>query len=70
MQLPHSRAEDVEQHYFVGVGTHHGTGLPGTLLSAEIADRLVAKDVRLCPEAAGRPGYSGLRIRCSTASTW
>ena len=62
MQLPHNRTEDVERLYFVGPGTHPGAGLPGTLLSAEIADRLVAKDVRLGPEPAGRPGYSGLRI--------
>ncbi len=55
MQLPHSRAAEVEQLYFVGAGTHPGAGLPGTLLSAEIADRLVAKDVWLGAGASGRP---------------
>jgi phytoene desaturase len=42
---PHNRSEDVERLYFVGAGTHPGAGLPGTLLSAEIADRLVTEDL-------------------------
>ena len=42
---PHNRSEDVDGLYIVGAGTHPGAGLPGTLLSAEIADRLIATDV-------------------------
>jgi phytoene desaturase len=42
---PHNRSEDVEGLYIVGAGTHPGAGLPGTLLSAEIADRLIAADL-------------------------
>lgn len=45
---PHNRSEDVDRLYFVGAGTHPGAGLPGTLLSAEIADRLVAEDFGAC----------------------
>ncbi|MCC7368295.1 MAG: phytoene desaturase [Chloroflexi bacterium] len=44
---PHNRSEDVEGLYLAGAGTHPGAGLPGTLLSAEIVDRLVATDVPL-----------------------
>ena len=49
---PHNRSEDVEGLYVVGAGTHPGAGLPGTLLSAEIADRLIAADVPVSPRAA------------------
>lgn len=49
---PHNRSEDVEGLYLVGAGTHPGAGLPGTLLSAEIADRLIATDL---PVDARRP---------------
>ena len=54
---PHNRSEDVERLYFVGAGTHPGAGLPGTLLSAEIADRLIAGDIgrpRATPNRAAR----------------
>ncbi|MGE3273230.1 MAG: FAD-dependent oxidoreductase, partial [Chloroflexota bacterium] len=44
---PHNRSEDVEGLYLAGAGTHPGAGLPGTLLSAEIVDRLIATDVPL-----------------------
>ena len=53
---PHNRSEDVERLYFVGAGTHPGAGLPGTLLSAEIADRLIARDFGLESGPAG--GFS------------
>jgi phytoene desaturase len=49
---PHNRSEDIGRLYIVGAGTHPGAGLPGTLLSAEIADRLVAEDLGL---SAARP---------------
>jgi phytoene desaturase len=44
---PHNRSEDVDGLYLAGAGTHPGAGLPGTLLSAEIVDRLIATDVPL-----------------------
>jgi phytoene desaturase len=49
---PHNRSEDVDGLYLAGAGTHPGAGLPGTLLSAEIVDRLVATDVPLAPGRA------------------
>lgn len=39
---PHNRAEDIDNLYFVGAGTHPGAGLPGVLTSAKIADDLIA----------------------------
>jgi phytoene desaturase len=41
---PHNRSEDVPNLYLVGAGTHPGAGLPGVLLSAEIAANLIASD--------------------------
>lgn len=38
---PHNRAEDIDNLYFVGAGTHPGAGLPGVLTSAKIADDLI-----------------------------
>ena len=38
---PHNRAPDVSNLYFVGAGTHPGAGVPGVLLSARIADKLI-----------------------------
>ncbi len=40
---PHNRAEDIDNLYFVGAGTHPGAGLPGVLTSAKIADDLIAE---------------------------
>lgn len=39
---PHNRAEDIDNLYFVGAGTHPGAGLPGVLSSAKIAGDLIA----------------------------
>ena len=39
---PHNRAEDIDNLYFVGSGTHPGAGLPGVLTSAKIADDLIS----------------------------
>jgi phytoene desaturase len=50
---PHNRSEDIGRLYIVGAGTHPGAGLPGTLLSAEIAERLVAEDFGLPASSAG-----------------
>lgn len=38
---PHNKAEDFENLYFVGAGTHPGAGLPGVLSSAKIVDKLI-----------------------------
>ena len=38
---PHNRSEDVPNLYLVGAGTHPGAGLPGVLMSAEIAANLI-----------------------------
>ncbi|MFV9504976.1 MAG: phytoene desaturase family protein [Oscillochloridaceae bacterium umkhey_bin13] len=38
---PHNRAEELDELYFVGGGTHPGAGLPGVLSSAAIADKLI-----------------------------
>jgi len=55
---PHNRSEDVDGLYLAGAGTHPGAGLPGTLLSAEIVDRLIATDV---PLDQGRPALAHSR---------
>jgi phytoene desaturase len=39
---PHNRADEFDNLYFVGAGTHPGAGLPGVLASATIADDLIA----------------------------
>lgn len=38
---PHNRAEDFDNLYFVGAGTHPGAGLPGVLSSSIIAENLI-----------------------------
>lgn len=43
----HNRAEDVENLYFVGAGTHPGAGVPGVLSSAKVIEHLLYED---CPE--------------------
>jgi phytoene desaturase len=49
---PHNRADEFDNLYFVGAGTHPGAGLPGVLASAKIADDLIAKAVS---QGAPRP---------------
>jgi phytoene desaturase len=60
---PHNRSEDLPGLYLTGAGTHPGAGLPGVLLSAEIAADLVnrdfgspgrERDTRLLPGRVGR----------------
>jgi phytoene desaturase len=41
---PHNRQARLPGLYLVGAGTHPGAGIPGVLLSAEIAARLVSSD--------------------------
>lgn len=38
---PHNRAEDFDNLYFVGAGTHPGAGLPGVLSSSIIVENLI-----------------------------
>ena len=38
---PHNRAEDFDNLYFVGAGTHPGAGLPGVLSSSIIVEELI-----------------------------
>jgi phytoene desaturase len=40
---PHNRAEDFDNLYFVGAGTHPGAGLPGVLSSSIIVQDLVGR---------------------------
>lgn len=46
---PHNQAEDIDNLYFVGAGTHPGAGLPGVLSSSIIVENLIgaAADVRV-----------------------
>ena len=37
----HNRAQEIENLYFVGAGTHPGAGVPGVLSSAKIVDALI-----------------------------
>ncbi len=39
---PHNRAEDFDNLYFVGAGTHPGAGLPGVLSSSIIVEKLIS----------------------------
>lgn len=38
---PHNKAEDIDNLFFVGAGTHPGAGIPGVLSSAKIAEKLI-----------------------------
>ncbi|MEX2425163.1 MAG: phytoene desaturase family protein [Thermomicrobiaceae bacterium] len=38
---PHNQVSEIDGLYLVGAGTHPGAGVPGVLLSAEIATRLI-----------------------------
>lgn len=52
---PHNRAEDFDNLYFVGAGTHPGAGLPGVLSSSIIVENLISEvepDVYRSPETA------------------
>jgi len=42
---PHNKAEDFENVYFVGAGTHPGAGLPGVLSSSIIVENLIGDAV-------------------------
>jgi phytoene desaturase len=55
---PHNRAEDFDNLYFVGAGTHPGAGLPGVLSSAIIAEKLIQETVS---RPSGDPQF--VRIR-------
>jgi phytoene desaturase len=44
---PHNRSQDIKNLYLVGANTQPGAGLPGVLLSAQITDKLIAKDFDL-----------------------
>jgi phytoene desaturase len=46
---PHNQAEDIDNLYFVGAGTHPGAGLPGVLSSSIIVENLIgaAADIRV-----------------------
>jgi phytoene desaturase len=41
----HNKADDIEDLYFVGAGTHPGAGMPGVLCSAKVLDRVVPRVV-------------------------
>lgn len=49
---PHNRANEFDNLYFVGAGTHPGAGLPGVLASAKIADDLIAHRLSDAPQPA------------------
>ena len=50
---PHNRADEFDNLYFVGAGTHPGAGLPGVLASAKIADSLIGEGLPQAQSAAG-----------------
>ncbi|GAB4184227.1 MAG: phytoene desaturase [Calditrichia bacterium] len=41
---PHNRSEDIRNLYLVGASTHPGAGIPGVLLTAEVAEKVVTED--------------------------
>jgi phytoene desaturase len=56
---PPNRSREVAGLYFVGAGTHPGAGVPGVLLSAEIASRQIREDARVL----GTQSHASLRHR-------
>ncbi|MBN2013176.1 phytoene desaturase [candidate division KSB1 bacterium] len=44
---PHNRSEDVKGLYLVGASTHPGAGVPGTMLTAETTEYVIAQDFGL-----------------------
>jgi phytoene desaturase len=52
---PHNLSEDVDGLFLVGAGTHAGAGLPGVLLSAKIASRLVQERLAGSVSASAPP---------------
>jgi len=38
---PHNKAENLENLFLVGAGTHPGAGMPGVLSTARVLDRVV-----------------------------
>ena len=51
---PHNRADEFDNLYFVGAGTHPGAGLPGVLASAKIAEDLISARLSEPGRAAAR----------------
>lgn len=51
---PHNHAEDIENLFLVGAGTHPGAGVPGVLSSAKVLERLLPEldSARSKPDAA------------------
>ncbi|MAD92164.1 MAG: phytoene dehydrogenase [Gammaproteobacteria bacterium] len=43
----HNRAEDFNNLYFVGAGTHPGAGVPGVLSSAKVVENLLLEDHKI-----------------------
>lgn len=54
---PHNRADEFDNLYFVGAGTHPGAGLPGVLSSSKIAEDLITASLAdsLQPADARQP---------------
>jgi len=42
---PHNKSPFIRGLYLVGAGTHPGAGIPGVLLSAKIAEKIVVRDM-------------------------
>ena len=42
---PRNRSEDIEGLYLVGASTHPGAGVPGVMLTAEVAEKEVIRDL-------------------------
>jgi phytoene desaturase len=55
---PHNRAEDFDNLYFCGAGTHPGAGIPSVLSSGKIAARLVHEAAQAQTRAFGTPAYA------------
>lgn len=49
---PHNRAEDIDNLFLVGAGTHPGAGMPGVLSTARVLDRVVPDAARFARDHA------------------
>lgn len=48
---PKNRSEDIDRLYLVGASTHPGAGVPGVMLTAEVAEKEVIRDLGIPSEA-------------------
>jgi phytoene desaturase len=59
---PHNRAEDIDNLYFVGAGTHPGAGVPAVLSSGKIAANLIDPQTVDAAQTNGKPVFQKAKV--------